>query len=41
MDTTEIADGVRMCDNPTCKRLILTDYTLGKSITVDPARWWE
>ncbi len=39
MNTTEISEGVRICDNPTCNRLILTNYSLSKSIkmTVD----WE
>jgi len=41
MNTTEIADGVCMCDNPTCRRLILTDYTIAKRVDVDPERWWE
>lgn len=39
MNTTEIAEGVRMCENPTCRRLILTNYSLGKSIPMT-VEWW-
>lgn len=41
MDTVEIAEGVRMCENPVCRRLILINYTIQKQVDVDPARWWE
>lgn len=41
MDTVEITEGVRMCENPVCRRLILTDYTIAKRVDVDPDEWWE
>lgn len=41
MNTIEIAEGVRMCENPVCRRLILTDYTIEKQVNVDPENWWE
>jgi len=34
--TIKIAEGIRMCDNPTCRRLILTNYVIkNERVTLD------